>query len=88
MPRASRASVRGAPSLRRCLAGWDGRGDMALTLTEGAKLSNDVLLEGVIETVINDSPVLQQMPFIEIVGNGLTYNRENAAATAGAIGKI
>src|ERR1700739_3809490 len=55
---------------------------MALTLTEGAKLSNDVLLEGVIETVINNSPVLQRLPFIEIVGNGLTYNRENAAATA------
>jgi len=55
---------------------------MALTLAEGAKLSNDVLLEGVVETVINDSPVLQRMPFIEIVGNGLTYNRENAAATA------
>ena len=59
-----------------------GSQDMALTLAEGAKLSNDVLLEGVIETVINDSPVLQRMPFIEIVGNGLTYNRENAAATA------
>ncbi len=55
---------------------------MALTLAEGAKLSNDVLLEGVIETVINDSPVLQRLPFIEIVGNGLTYNRENVAATA------
>jgi HK97 family phage major capsid protein len=55
---------------------------VALTLAEGAKLSNDVLLEGVIETVINDSPVLQRLPFIEIVGNGLTYNRENVAATA------
>src|SRR3989338_7910579 len=55
---------------------------MALTLAEAAKLSNDVLLTGVIETVIQDSPVLQVMPFIEIVGNGLTYNRENAAATA------
>ena len=55
---------------------------MALTLAEGAKLSNDVLLEGVVETVINDSPVLQRLPFVEIVGNGLTYNRENAAATA------
>ena len=55
---------------------------MALTLAEGAKLSNDVLLEGVIETVIADSPVLQRLPFVEIVGNGLTYNRENAAATA------
>ncbi|MYE32205.1 MAG: phage major capsid protein, partial [Chloroflexi bacterium] len=55
---------------------------MALTLTEGAKLSNDVLQQGVIETVIKDSPILQRLPFIEIVGNGLTYNRENAAASA------
>ena len=55
---------------------------MALTLTEGAKLSNDVLLEGVIETVIYDSPILQRLPFIEIVGNGLTYNREKLSASA------
>jgi HK97 family phage major capsid protein len=55
---------------------------MALTLAEAAKLSNDILLTGVIETVIQDSPVLQVLPLIEIVGNGLTYNRENAAATA------
>ena len=55
---------------------------MALTLTEGAKLSNDVLLEGVIETVIYDSPILQRLPFIEIVGNGLTYNREKISASA------
>ncbi|MBI4499408.1 MAG: phage major capsid protein [Chloroflexi bacterium] len=55
---------------------------MALTLAEAAKLSNDILLTGVIETVVYDSPVLQVLPFIEIVGNGLTYNRENAAATA------
>ena len=54
---------------------------MALTLAEGAKLSNDVLLAGVIETIINESPVLQAMPFIEIVGNSLTYNRENTAPT-------
>ena len=56
---------------------------MALTLAEAAKLSNDILQTGVIETVIKESPVLQVLPFIEIVGNGLTYNRENAAATAG-----
>ena len=56
---------------------------MALTLAEANKLSNDVLLQGVIETIIKDSPVLQVLPFIEIVGNGLTYNRENAAPTAG-----
>jgi HK97 family phage major capsid protein len=55
---------------------------MAITLAEAAKLSNDILLTGVIETVVKESPVLQTLPFIEIVGNGLTYNRENAAATA------
>ena len=53
---------------------------MALTLTEASKLSNDILLSGVIETVVYESPVLQVLPFIEIVGNGLTYNRENAAS--------
>jgi hypothetical protein len=55
---------------------------VALTLAEASKLSNDVLLAGVIETIIKDSPILQVLPFIEIVGNGLTYNRENAAASA------
>ncbi|TET77098.1 MAG: phage major capsid protein [Dehalococcoidia bacterium] len=55
---------------------------MALTLAEAAKLSNDVLLVGVIETIVYDSPILQALPFIEIVGNGLTYNQENEAATA------
>ena len=54
---------------------------MALTLAEASKLSNDVLVQGVIETVMKDSPVLQTLPFIEIVGNGLTYNRENRAPT-------
>ena len=42
---------------------------MALTLTEGAKLSNDILLQGVIEETIYDSPILQVLPFIEVVGN-------------------
>jgi hypothetical protein len=56
---------------------------MALTLAEAAKLSNDVLLQGVIETIIKDSPILQRVPFIEIVGNGLTYNREATAPSAG-----
>jgi len=54
---------------------------MALTLTEAAKLSNDILVQGVVETIIKDSPVLQNLPFIEIVGNGLTYNKENALPT-------
>lgn len=44
---------------------------MALTLAEAAKLSNDVLLTGVVETIIKDSPVLQRLPFIEIVETNL-----------------
>ena len=35
---------------------------MALLLTEAAKLSNDVLLTGVIETIVKESPVLQTLP--------------------------
>ncbi len=49
---------------------------MALTLEEASKLSNDILLQGVVETIIKDSPILKVMPFIEIVGNNLTYNQE------------
>jgi hypothetical protein len=48
---------------------------MALTLDEAAKLSNDMLLQGVVETIIKDSPVLQRLPFIELAGNGLTYKQ-------------
>jgi HK97 family phage major capsid protein len=49
---------------------------MATLLTEAAKLSNDVLYQGVIETIVKDSPLLQLLPWIEIQGNALTYNRE------------
>jgi hypothetical protein len=49
---------------------------MALTLAEASKLANDMLLQGIVETIIKDSPILQRLPFIEIAGNGLTYNQE------------
>jgi len=49
---------------------------MALTLAEASKLSNDLLLQGIIETIVKESPILQALPFIEITGNGLTYNQE------------
>ena len=56
---------------------------MAMTLAQASKLSNDVLLQGVIETIITESDVLKHFPFIDIVGNGLTYNQENTLPTAG-----
>jgi hypothetical protein len=50
---------------------------MGMSLVEASKLSNDVLLQGVVETIVSESPILQNLPFIEIVGNSLTYNQEN-----------
>lgn len=55
---------------------------MSLSLVEAAKLSNDVLMRGVIETTVYESETLQRLPFVEIEGNALTYNRENVAAQA------
>jgi len=55
---------------------------MSMTLAESAKLTQDVLLRGVVETIIKESPLLQVMPFVHIEGNGLTYNREKALAAA------
>jgi hypothetical protein len=56
---------------------------MTISLIEASKLSNDILLKGIIETVIKDSPILEKLPFIQIVGNSLKYNREKTLPTAG-----
>lgn len=55
---------------------------MALSLTEASRLSNDTLLAGVIESILPESPLMAMATFEQIVGNGLTYNRENAAPSA------
>lgn len=55
---------------------------MALTLVEAAKLSNDVLQRGVIEKIVYNDPILQRLPFVDIVGNGLTYNVETTMSGA------
>ena len=52
---------------------------MALTQVEAAKLTNDLLLRGVIETIVSESSVLQYLPFTDVTGSAITYNRENAA---------
>ena len=52
---------------------------MALTLTEAAKLTDDLVLRGVILTIINESSVLSVLPFMDVTGTAVTYNRENAA---------
>ena len=55
---------------------------MAMTLVDAAKLSNDVLQAGVIELLVKDDPILERLQFVDIVGNGLTYNVETTEAGA------
>ena len=56
---------------------------MSISLAEASKLSTDILLKGIIETVIKDSPILEKLPFIQIVGNSLKYNREKTLPAVG-----
>jgi hypothetical protein len=49
---------------------------VALTKTEAAKLTNDLLVRGVIDTIVKESAVLAVLPFQEVVGTAVTYNRE------------
>jgi hypothetical protein len=55
---------------------------MSILLAEASKLSTDILLKGIIETIVKDSPILQRLPFIQITGNSLKYNREKTLPTA------
>lgn len=55
---------------------------MTLTLAESAKLSQDLLRRGVIETIIEESPILDLLPFIQVEGNSYKYNQENALPAA------
>lgn len=49
---------------------------MALTLAESAKLSQDTLVKGVLETFVQTSPILDRIPFMEIAGNAYAYDEE------------
>lgn len=50
----------------------------SVTLVESAKLSQDMLIAGVIESIVTVDRFYEIMPFMEIEGNALSYNRENA----------
>lgn len=55
---------------------------MAVTKSEAAKLTQDMMLRGVIETVVKESSVLAMLPFMQVVGSALTYNREDSMPEA------
>lgn len=50
----------------------------SVTLAESAKLSQDMLVQGVIENIITVNQFFGVLPFAGIDGNALSYNRENA----------
>lgn len=58
----------------------------SVTLAESAKLSQDLLITGIIETIISVNPIYEVLPFMEIEGNALGYNRENALGDAQYLG--
>lgn len=56
---------------------------MALeTIAEADKYARTVLLQGVVEEILDESPMFALLPFDTILGNSLTYNRENTLGGA------
>lgn len=49
---------------------------MALTLAESAKLSQNSLQRGVVETFVQESRILDRLPLLPIEGNAYAYNEE------------
>lgn len=49
---------------------------MAITKAQAGLLANDMLMRGVIETIVKESQILSFLPFMEVVGTNLSYNRE------------
>lgn len=49
---------------------------MAVTLAQAALLSQNDLQRGVIETFVQESPVLDRLPLMSIEGNAYAYNKE------------
>ncbi len=55
---------------------------MSFLLADAAKLTQNMLLKGVITTMITESALLRYLPFMTINGSGLTYNQEQVPASA------
>ena len=55
---------------------------MPLLTAEAAKLSNDDLRSGIVETIVTSDQVFQVLPFIPVEGRAYVFNRENTLSTA------
>ncbi len=55
---------------------------MAMTLTEAAQWTTNQVKRGILEQIVKDSPILAKLPFQEVTGNALQYQREASMPTA------
>lgn len=58
----------------------------SVTLAESAKLAQDMLVAGVIETIVDVDPMFELLPFDGIDGNSIAYNRELAMGDVQVLG--
>lgn len=58
----------------------------SLTLVEAAKIQQNPLIAGVIESIVTVNQFYQTLPFDQIVGNAVLYARENAMGGVAPIG--
>lgn len=52
-----------------------------MTLADAAKITNDMVVRGVIQVIIKESGVLRHLPFMNLTGTALTWGREKNAST-------
>jgi HK97 family phage major capsid protein len=55
---------------------------MAFLLADAAKLTQDMLVRGIIETIIAESAVTKYLPFVTVNGSAIDYNQELTLPTA------
>jgi hypothetical protein len=55
---------------------------MAMSLTEAALWTTNQVKRGILEQIVKDSPILGDLPFQEVSGNALQYQRESSMPTA------
>lgn len=58
----------------------------SVTLVESAKLAQDMLVAGVIESIVEVDPMFELLPFDGIDGNSIAYNRELALGDVQVLG--
>lgn len=54
---------------------------MPLTLGDAAEMTNDLVVRGIMQTLIKESGVLRHLPFMSLTGTAITWAKEKTAST-------